>query len=142
MQYEPCFPYPTPEERTLWWLLFGFDGRIPRSTYWYVVLVKGLVVNVVFMLLVFGVMGLAAISVDAFIVGLSLGSVFFAAVSIPLIWSGIAVQVKRWHDLNKPGTWALIGFVPYIGPVWVLIECGCMRGTFGKNWYGPDPTPK
>ena len=55
-------------------------------------------------------------------------------------WAGIAVQVKRWHDLNKPGVWILINLIPLVGWLWNFIESGCTRGTFGDNLYGPDPT--
>jgi uncharacterized membrane protein YhaH (DUF805 family) len=30
-------------------------------------------------------------------------------------------------------------FVPVIGGLWYLIECGFLRGTPGPNAYGPDP---
>jgi uncharacterized membrane protein YhaH (DUF805 family) len=51
----------------------------------------------------------------------------------------IAVAVKRYHDRNKSGWWVLIVFVPVIGGLWYLIECGFLRGTPGPNNYGPDP---
>jgi uncharacterized membrane protein YhaH (DUF805 family) len=33
----------------------------------------------------------------------------------------------------------LIIFLPVIGALWYLIECGFLRGTDGNNDYGPDP---
>ena len=54
-------------------------------------------------------------------------------------WISIAVAVKRYHDRNKSGWWVLIVFVPIIGGLWYLIECGFLRGTPGPNNYGPDP---
>jgi uncharacterized membrane protein YhaH (DUF805 family) len=57
-----------------------------------------------------------------------------------LIWVGLAVQVKRWHDRNKSGWWVLVGFIPYIGGIWQIIECGCLRGTEGENRFGSDLT--
>jgi uncharacterized membrane protein YhaH (DUF805 family) len=30
-------------------------------------------------------------------------------------------------------------FVPIIGAIWLLVECGFLRGTEGPNNYGPDP---
>ncbi len=47
--------------------------------------------------------------------------------------------MKRYHDRNKSGWWVLIVFVPVIGGLWYLIECGFLRGTPGPNNYGPDP---
>jgi uncharacterized membrane protein YhaH (DUF805 family) len=61
------------------------------------------------------------------------------AVYIPLIWISLALQVKRWHDRDKSGAWVFIGFIPLIGPIWALVECGFLRGTVGPNRYGNDP---
>lgn len=51
----------------------------------------------------------------------------------------LAVGVKRWHDRNKSAWWILIALIPYIGGIWILIECGCLRGTLGPNRFGGDP---
>ena len=59
---------------------------------------------------------------------------------IPLVWASLAIQVKRWHDVDKSGWWVLINFVPCIGGLWALIENGFFRGTIGPNQFGPDPT--
>ncbi|MCA1933817.1 MAG: DUF805 domain-containing protein [Asticcacaulis sp.] len=53
-----------------------------------------------------------------------------------VLYATFAVQVKRWHDRNKSGWWALITLVPLIGWLWVLIECGFLEGTSGDNRYG------
>ncbi len=53
--------------------------------------------------------------------------------------SGVIVTIKRWHDLDKSGWWALLGFVPLLGPVAQLIVFAFTRGTPGPNTYGPSP---
>jgi uncharacterized membrane protein YhaH (DUF805 family) len=58
---------------------------------------------------------------------------------IPLLWIGLAVNVKRWHDRDKSGWWILINLVPVIGGLWSLIETGFLPGTRGSNRFGPDP---
>lgn len=50
-----------------------------------------------------------------------------------------ALQIKRWHDRDKSGLWMLIVFVPFIGVLWSLIELGFLRGSAGRNRFGPDP---
>jgi len=68
-------------------------------------------------------------------------SLFVFGVLIILgVWSGLAIQTKRWHDRGKSGAMNLIGIIPYIGGIWTFIECGCLRGTEGTNEYGDDPT--
>ncbi len=62
-------------------------------------------------------------------------------VLLPLAyWLIIAAYVKRFHDRDKSAWWLLVGFVPVLGPIWLLIELGFLRGTIGANRYGPDPT--
>ena len=51
----------------------------------------------------------------------------------------MAIQAKRWHDHDKSALWLLINLIPYIGPVWALIENGFKPGTSGANRFGTDP---
>ena len=57
----------------------------------------------------------------------------------PFIWISFAVMVKRCHDRDKTGWFIFIMLVPLIGPIWLLVELGFLRGTTGPNRYGPDP---
>ena len=111
-------------------LLFSFEGRVPRRVYWGVTLLL-MLVAIVFVVLVIATLETAAFTPIMAILVL---------IAIPFYWISIAITVKRFHDRNKSGWWWLINFVPYIGGFWILIECGCLRGTIGDNTYGPDPT--
>lgn len=51
---------------------------------------------------------------------------------------GIAVSVRRLHDLDRSGWWLLIALVPLIGAI-VLLAWFCSRGIGGANRFGPDP---
>ena len=55
---------------------------------------------------------------------------------IPSTWISLAIQVKRWHDRDKSGWWALINIVPVIGGLWALVECGFLKGDEGANRFG------
>jgi uncharacterized membrane protein YhaH (DUF805 family) len=68
------------------------------------------------------------------------GKLVIGALAMPLLFVLVIVQVRRWHDLDKSGVWVFINFVPCLGAVWTLIECGFMPGTPGPNRFGPDPT--
>jgi uncharacterized membrane protein YhaH (DUF805 family) len=119
-------------------LLFGFQGRANRAKWWLVAL-GILVVEVILFAAIFGG---AAISGDPEQIAAAIGS--FAGIVIFVFaviatWISIAVAVKRYHDRNKSGWWVLIVFVPVIGGLWYLIECGFLSGTTGPNTYGPDP---
>lgn len=111
------------------WILFSFEGRIPRRVFWGVTLLY----TIAFYAFVIGLV--AELGEDSLFVNLSI------LVMYPvMLWVSLAVTVKRWHDLDKSGWWVLIGLIPCLGPLWAFVETGCMRGTYGDNSYGPDPT--
>ena len=56
-----------------------------------------------------------------------------------MIYPAVVVNIKRFHDRNKSGWWVLIALIPLVGALWIVIECGFLRGTVGDNRYGPDP---
>jgi uncharacterized membrane protein YhaH (DUF805 family) len=119
-------------------LLFGFQGRTNRAKFW-LVAVALLVIEII----VLGVLcGGAMMSDDPQQALASLGPVagiVLVIFGLAITWITIAVGIKRFHDRNKSGVWVLIIFVPVIGGLWYLIECGFLRGTPGPNDYGPDP---
>jgi uncharacterized membrane protein YhaH (DUF805 family) len=119
-------------------LLFGFQGRANRAKWW-LVLVGILVVELV----LFGILGgSVATSADPQEAMANLGpiaSLVILVFAVVLTWISVALGIKRFHDRNKSGWWVLIAFVPIIGGLWYLIECGFLKGTAGPNTYGPDP---
>ncbi len=126
-------PPPSPRaastsERDVYWLLFSFDGRIRRSSFWIASLSMAMVFGLINMV-VGAVLGASDI---AFVLALLL--------AVPQIWASLALQVKRWHDRDRSGWWILIGLVPVIGGLWALVETGFLRGTVGPNRYGDEPS--
>ncbi|SJZ30487.1 Uncharacterized membrane protein YhaH, DUF805 family [Enhydrobacter aerosaccus] len=121
-------------------LLFSFDGRVNRATFWLTLISVDIVV--VILLGVLGIVGGASVMPDADgnlpppSLGVSIGALILFILST---WIGLAMGVKRFHDRNKSGWWVLINLVPVIGGLWYLIECGFLKGTAGPNQYGPDP---
>jgi uncharacterized membrane protein YhaH (DUF805 family) len=102
-----------------------FSGRSRRKEYWMFQLLLGVAY--------FGVIMVSAASKSEN-VALGLMVVFALGVLIP----GIAVQVRRLHDIGKSGVWIFISLVPIIGGIWLLV-LNCSEGQNGQNQYGPDP---
>lgn len=113
-------------------ILFSFQGRIPRRTYW-----LWAILSAVAFMVVIGILG-AILGQSEKTQGIF--GVLAVILYIPLIWCSLALQIKRWHDRDKPGTWVLINLIPLVGGIWAFVEVGCLRGTFGPNNYGEDPT--
>jgi len=98
-----------------------FDGRARRTEYWMFTLV-----NILISIVVTIVGRIIHVPV--------LGSLYGLAVLVP----GIAVGVRRMHDIGKSGWWVLIALIPLIGTIWIIILLAT-NGDQGSNQYGADP---
>ena len=99
-----------------------FTGRARRKEFWMFVLCN--------LIIAVGI-GILARIAPAF----SLLSLLYSlAVLIP----GLAVSVRRLHDIGKSGVWVLISFVPLIGGIWLIILLA-QEGVQAENKWGPDP---
>lgn len=103
-------------------MLFGFKGRLERLPWWIATILGNLGLG-----MVYAIFGWPRPSV-----------VFLLLLGPALIWILVAVQVKRWHDRDKSGWWFLINLLPVVGWLWVLVECGFLRGTVGPNRFGDE----
>ncbi|UOQ53678.1 DUF805 domain-containing protein [Hymenobacter cellulosivorans] len=104
-----------------------FSGRARRKEYWMFILFQILA-------------SIAAGIVDGVLgTGFEYGSGMISVlVSLGLFLPGLAVGVRRLHDVNKSGWFWLIVFIPLVGAIWLLV-LACTEGTRGPNQYGPDP---
>lgn len=92
----------------------NFNGRARRSEYWYFILFN-LIITILFALID------AATNVP----------ILRGFYSIIVLLPGIAVGVRRMHDIDKSGWFILI-------PIYNII-LACTEGTTGGNKYGLDP---
>jgi len=104
----------------------GFSGRAARSEYWYWVLFVVLL-TIVAWLIDMTVFGFNTTGVNPISV----------IVALATLLPGLAVSVRRLHDIDRTGWWVLLTFT-VIG-ILVLFAWGFMRGTVGANRFGPDP---
>ena len=115
-------------------LLFSFEGRVGRGAYWGLLVVS---------LVLFG--GLGALSVMSALnsqdpaAGGSFSVVMMIA-SLLFLWPALAIQAKRWHDVDKSAWWILINLVPAVGGLIALVFNGFVAGTPATNRFGPAPS--
>jgi uncharacterized membrane protein YhaH (DUF805 family) len=69
--------------------------------------------------------------------GMGYGPIYLLYAMAVLI-PGLAVFVRRMHDVNKSGWYLFIALIPLIGAIWLLVLL-IKEGTIGENQYGPDP---
>ena len=119
-------------------LLFSFNGRVNRAKFWLVGIAVGVAEAIAFGIItaLFGGGMDPSTGMPQFS---AVGGILMLIVFIAVFWISLAIGVKRWHDRNKSGWWILIIFVPLVGGLWYLIECGFLKGTTGANQYGADP---
>ncbi len=112
--------------------LFSFEGRIGRSRYWM------FTIAVVVVLGALAVVGGVAVPTDpnAAPTGMTGMLMLITVLALAVIWPVLAVQAKRWHDVDKSAWWILIGLVPAIGGLIALVFNGFVGGTPGPNRFG------
>ena len=98
-----------------------FNGRARRSEYWYFCLFD-VVVSLIAAILV-KLTGVAAISWIA---------------TLAFCLPGLAVSVRRLHDIGKRWTWLLMVLIPLAGPI-ILIVYFVKDSQPGDNQFGPNP---
>ena len=119
-----------------------FSGYASRSEYWWVVLFNSLVGLGIYVLL-FMVVGLGgALGGSSDDVGTSMGigaiivMLLAFAYAIATFIPGLALTVRRLHDVGKPGAWWFIQLIPFgIGTVWFLI---LMASESRPDLYRPE----
>ena len=121
-------------------LFLSAKGRIGRKTYWLSAL--GLAVaNMVLQGAAWAVVnpdlddGHLRFSVE------TAGTLMLAALFIAMLVlsvSGLLISIKRCHDRDRSGWFLFASLIPIVGPIWVLVELGFLRGTTGPNRFGPD----
>jgi uncharacterized membrane protein YhaH (DUF805 family) len=105
----------------------NFSGRAQRSAYWYWTLFAFIASAI-------------ALAIDALIFGVNLEgglNIVQTIVGLALLLPGLAVSIRRLHDLDRTGWWILIALTG-IGAI-LLIIWYVMKGTDGPNRFGPDP---
>src|SRR5690606_4018731 len=105
-----------------------FTGRARRKEYW-----MFLLFNIIFAIAAMLLDNALGLVIAPMPYG-PLYMLYMLAVLIP----GLAVGVRRLHDLGKSGWWLLIILIPLIGAIWLLVLF-VTEGTRGPNQYGPDP---
>jgi uncharacterized membrane protein YhaH (DUF805 family) len=112
----------------------AFDGRARRREYWSFYVVIFLVIFV-------------AMLVDQYVVNPNFlnmtpeeakgGGLLTAISGLALMVPHIAVTIRRLHDTDRSGWWALLALIP-IANIALLVFM-FTQGTVGSNRFGPDP---
>ena len=111
--------------RTCFGKYVDFQGRARRSEYWWFFLFNIL-------------MQFATGLVDAVLFGADRVGGVNVLYSLAVFLPGVAVGVRRLHDIGRSGWWLLVSLVPLVGFI-VLIVWLARPGDAGPNRFGADP---
>ncbi|MBF0985155.1 DUF805 domain-containing protein [uncultured Campylobacter sp.] len=109
----------------------NFEGRAPRSEYWWFTLF-GVLLGIVTSVLD-GFLGTYTVTSSGETIGF-INLIFLLAMLLP----SIAVAVRRLHDTDRSGWFYLLNLIPLIGSI-ILIVFFVQQGTNGRNRFGDDP---
>jgi uncharacterized membrane protein YhaH (DUF805 family) len=105
-----------------------FSGRARRKEYW--------------MFALFNIIFITVAMILDNVLGLTLGElpygVFYLLYALAVIIPGLAVSVRRLHDVGKSGWMMLIALIPIIGAIWLFVLM-VTDSKSGENQYGPNP---
>jgi len=102
----------------------NFKGRARRKEYWYFVLVN-ICISII-------------ISILGKIFGFWVRTIISILFSLAILVPGLAVGVRRLHDIGKSGWFWLLALIPFIGII-ILIIFAAQEGENCDNQYGPNP---
>ena len=106
----------------------GFSGRARRKEYW-----MFLLFNMIFAFvaaIIDNVVGTASPELGY--------GVFYGLYTLAMIIPGIAVIVRRLHDVGKSGWMYFIVFIPIVGVIWLMVLL-LTDSDAGENQYGQNP---
>jgi uncharacterized membrane protein YhaH (DUF805 family) len=106
----------------------GFSGRARRKEYW-----MFLLFNMIFAFvaaIIDNVVGTASPELGY--------GVFYGLYTMAMIIPGIAVMVRRLHDVGKSGWMYFIVFIPIVGVIWLMVLL-LTDSDAGENQYGQNP---
>ncbi|MGV1011119.1 MAG: DUF805 domain-containing protein [Flavobacterium sp.] len=106
----------------------NFNGRARRAEYWWFILANM-------------ILAVVAMVIDN-VAGITFGEIPYGPVyvlyALAVFLPGLAVSVRRLHDVGKSGWFYFIALIPLVGAIWLLVLF-CSEGEPGENQYGANP---
>jgi len=105
-----------------------FNGRARRKEYWMFVLF-----NMIFAIaaaILDNVLGTASPELGY--------GIIYGIYSLAVLIPGIAVGVRRLHDIGKSGWMMFVALIPLVGFIWLIVLMATDSNP-GDNQYGPNP---
>lgn len=122
-------------------LFFSFSGRINRARFWAVIAFWLLVrVGVPYLLYTFAMLPGQSLDIQDASANPEIfeAGKLYAVLTVVSLFSTVSAAVRRLHDFDASGLWAIFLFVPVIEFVTYLV-IGLIGSQRGTNRYGVNP---
>ncbi len=117
-------------------ILFSFEGRINRLTWWLYCMLLPLFFSIVYLfVLVIFLPDILKNDFELIIENYEWLSISYFIVGILNVWITLAVTAKRFHDIGKSGWYSLL-WISIIGSIYIFISNGFFRGDDKRNMFG------
>ncbi|MBQ4260146.1 MAG: DUF805 domain-containing protein [Lachnospiraceae bacterium] len=123
---------------------FQFSGRSRRSEYWFSLLANGIVMTILYIIMGIS-MGPMISSIMMFgappaggMVFTTIMGILISLYSLAVLIPGIAMCIRRLHDIGKSGWFYLFCLIPTVGAI-ILLVFYASDSQPGENQYGPNP---
>ena len=111
-----------------WKQYADFSGRARRKEYWIFSLINYIIIFFLYILQI------VMIKSTLWLIFPIIFFLYAVAVFLP----GLAVNIRRLHDIGKSGWWYLIYLIPIIGAIWLTVLM-CLDSEPGENQWGENP---
>lgn len=111
-----------------WKQYADFSGRARRKEYWIFSLINYIIIFFLYILQI------VMIESTLWLIFPIILFLYAVAVFLP----GLAVNIRRLHDIGKSGWWYLIYLIPIIGAIWLTVLM-CLDSEPGENQWGENP---
>ena len=111
-----------------WKQYADFSGRARRKEYWIFSLINNIIIFFLYILQI------VMIESTLWLIFPIILFLYAMAVFLP----GLAVNIRRLHDIGKSGWWYLIYLIPIIGAIWLTVLM-CLDSEPGENQWGENP---
>ena len=111
-----------------WKQYADFSGRARRKEYWIFSLINNIIIFFLYILQI------VMIESTLWLIFPIILFLYAMAVFLP----GLAVNIRRLHDIGKSGWWYLIYLIPIIGAIWLTVLM-CLDSEPGENQCGENP---
>ena len=111
-----------------WKQYADFSGRARRKEYWIFSLINYIIIFFLYILQI------VMIESTLWLIFPIIFFLYAVAGFLP----GLAVNIRRLHDIGKSGWWYLIYLIPIIGAIWLTVLM-CLDSEPGENQWGENP---